>query len=398
MAIITRGDNNTLATSGVLKLDATDFVYELNPKDTPLFTMLMSKSPRTVGNRKDYQFNIVPALKRTFTIASVTSAVIFDVTDATGLQRGDILEVLPGGSSESGVTFHTQKLVTDVTSAQVTVDTGFGGSLAAGDTVYRTSNASGQGSRSFSAIQPLPVAGTNNAQEFKTAIKIVSDITEGREMTYYDYMAIAKKHASNDFKLNIENALWFGAKSSSLKDARLNYIYTAKGFYTALVGSGMQIVNEKGTDYQSMLDLAYNGTTFTFEAFHKWATESMIYGSNEKYFFVDTWLDRRIREIHRDTLRTSADDTMLGLEVTKIKAGKGVINMICNPQFDTGATFNGGILVDPNYVKLDMYRTPILEVNLQETDEDADKSQFVGTFGIEYAAPETHGVVTHLLS
>ena len=113
MTIITRGDNVKLDGTGIFKLDATDFLYELDFSDTPFFTMLMSRNPRMVGNREDYQFNIVPQLKRTYTIASATATVL-TLDDATGLQRGDILEVLPGGSSEVGVAFKTQKMITAV--------------------------------------------------------------------------------------------------------------------------------------------------------------------------------------------------------------------------------------------------------------------------------------------
>lgn len=395
---IQNGNNVTLDGTGLFKLDATSFLYELDFAQTPFFTMLMSKNPRKVGNRKDYQFNIVPQLKRTYALTAVDSATKFTVDDATGLQAGITLEVLPGGSAVAGVSTKSQRLITDVTGNVVTIDSTFGGTLIIGNEVYRSGNATGQGSNSPNSILPEPVAGTNNAQEFKKSMKIVTDISEGRELTYYDFVSLAKRHNSVDFKLDIENTLWFGRKSSNLNDSDGNRIYTTRGFYTALTGGNMQVINEKGVTYKSLIDLNFDGSNFDFATFHKWAAESMIYGSTEKYLFVDSWLDRQIRDIHRDTLRTTADDKMLGLEVTKIKAGKGTINMIMNPQFDTGSTFNGGILVDPANVKLDTYRTPTLQGKIQGTDEDAEKSQFVGTFGIEYAAPETHGLITHELS
>lgn len=361
-------------TASELKIDMREKIAMLDPDVSQFSTMLMKLPEERAKSFKVEWMNDQLLPQVSALSASATSvATSIDVTGDEGsyFKAGDILRIADTGEPVRVVASSASAL-----SVVRAIDGSTAASAASGSKLIRVGGSNEQGATAPTAIITKRVAEYNYTQIVRNPYRF----TETANATgWYGGPLLAKerKKKATEHKAEIENALFFGARSYSA--GTNNPRHTMGGLLH-------YVTSESDTDTLDEVELQ----TFL--------RHGLEYGSSKKVFFCAPLVAQVLSSFLQDNwVRARPEDNVFGAKVDSIISGVvgQEIPVIVKKEWkrygeSAGQYGTYGCLVDMENVQLAPLRDTALLGDRQANDADEKMAEFLTEISLKVERPETH--------
>jgi hypothetical protein len=361
-------------TSNQLKIDMREKIAELDKDTTQFSTMLMKLPEERAKSFKVEWLNdeFLPTISGLSASAESTDTN-FTLTASEGayFKAGDIVRIIDTGEPVR---------VTGVAASSITVVRAIDGSTAASATSIAKLLIVG-GSNEQGATAPTALI-TKTATNFNYTqiVRNVYRFTETALATGYyggNLAAREKRKKAVEHKMQIENALFFGARSYSA--GTNNPRHTMGGLLH-------YVTAESDTDTLDKTELQ----TFL--------RHGLEYGSSRKVLFCAPLVAQVISSFLRDNwVHARPDQKVWDVKVDAVISGVSgaSIPVIVKREWkrygeSAGQYGTYGVLVDMDNVQLAPLRDTKLQENIQAPDADEEMGQYKTELSLKVERPETH--------
>ena len=361
------------------KIDMSETIALLDPKATPLISLLKQLKRNTVpaknpkfswmeddlGARWD-AINNAAGYDNTATSLVVDNGVYFTAGDIVKVPRtGEVM------------------LVTAVDNGTntITVIRGYGVTAAAAlndnDPIVIVGNANEEGSGTREIKTTKEVEVFNYTQIFKTPFGVTNtenatDMYGGSDLNYQ------RKKKGIEHLVDMTRAFYFGERKEDLTGNKPR----------RTTGGILSFLTENNYDAGGQLTQAEFDNNISEVVFR--------YGSKEKLLLCSARLLSVINEWALGKLQIDQNAKRFGLNIMEYLTPFGVFKLVYDPILE-GAEYGGyGIVLDVENIKYRPLqgRDTKLETNIQGNDEDQVIEQYITEAGIEVRLPKTHAVIT----
>lgn len=356
-------------------VDMSDKISLLKPAAYP-FTAIMSKIGKEPAYNTRFQWleeDLMSVwVESSTTIASGITALVLKAGQGLQVAVDDLLRVAASNEVLK---------VTAVATDTITVTRGFGSTTAAtintNDKIIVLGNAMIQGGVSPSEKYTNTRTQYNFTQIIKTPFSVTNTLQAQKLYGGKEYNRLANRKGIEHGR-SLEQMLLFGVRSENVTGEQP--ILTTGGILQFL----------KGTTN----DLNVNESALTLAKLFEIAEQIFTYGNQTKLWLVSPRWMTAVAKVALDYLQTTAGDTTLGLEITKLKTPHGTLNMVQHPLFNTGF-YDLSMALDLEeitYRPLDGRDTKLL-TQIQNNDEDGRRDQYLTEAGLEFKQPKKHALI-----
>jgi hypothetical protein len=373
---VARGTGNITAAQIVPDVD--NKLYILDANKSPLVALTAKLRKKVTKNPKfswfeDVYGEYIDAVN--YTTAYATTATSITVDNATYFSVGDVVK--------NAVTAEVMR-VASVGTTSIELTRGVGSTAAAAisnnDPLWIIGSAAYEGEDSEEMNSTNASEVYNYAQIFRTPFEVTetennTDLYTGRDLSTQQ----AKKAIEHAQKL--ERSFFFGELGINTGGTHpLRYTKGLQSFITTNV-----------TDA---------GGTLTEAEFETFLRSAFRYGSKTKYFFCSRLIVSLISAWAQGKLITKSGESSYGIALTEYVSPQGVVKIIPHDMLEgTGGLQTGysgwGFLLDLeklSYRPL-QNRDTRMKMNIQNTDEDTVKGEYITEAGLEVAEEKCHAVL-----
>jgi hypothetical protein len=316
----------------------------------------------------------------------VNSSASNAVVDSNGA-RGNGLDLVIGDllmvESASGVTVTFDNEIVTVTAiasaTAITISRGSAGSTAAaiasGAKLTKIGNAFSEGSRSPEATSRNPRKFTNYCQIFKTAYEVTetSKVTGARTG---NVLKNDKKRRSFDHSVSLEMALLLGKPYETTGSNSKPLRYTG-GLLSFLTTAGRAKVYSSSPDASTFFDDIYD--VFDYNSEGGAGDERICYCGNIALNKINKMAAAAGDINFSETVK------LYGMNLTKWVTPQGSFYFKSHPLMNQHPNLSKSIFItDPTGIRYRPLRDTKPMDNIQETDEDTDKGQWLTEAGFEF--------------
>ncbi len=315
--------------------------------------------------------------------ASTASNAAVDANGARGagldLVVGDLLMV--EATNGVGATFANEiVMVTAVSSATgVTIARGQAGSTAAtisaGSFLTKMGNAYAEGTGSPEATSRNPRKFTNKAQIFKTAYEQTNTAKKIKYRTG-DSLKNDKKRRSFDHSTTLEMALLFGKQHETVGANGKPLRFTG-GLLSYLAAASRTKVYGSTPTADTFFDDIYD--VFDYDSEGGAGDERICYCGNIALNTINK-IAKAAGEVHHiETVK------LYGMNLTKWVTPQGTFYLKSHPLLNQHPEFRASMFItDPTGIRYRPFRDTVPQDDIQETDEDTCKGQWLTEAGFEF--------------
>ena len=346
--------------SNELKIDMREKIADLDP-DTSQFTTMLMKLPTEratsfkVEWMDDQYIPKISAFSATASSADTNFAVTTD--EGSYFKAGDILRIADTGEPVR---------VTGVAASSLTVVRAIDGSTAASTTsvakLVHIGGSNEQGATMPTALSAERSANYNYTQIVRNSYRFTNT---ARATQWYGGPLEAKERRKKavEHKMEIENALFFGARS---------YTAGTNNPRHTMGGLLQYATSESDTDTLDETEL---------QTFFRHGLE---FGSKRKVFFCAPLVAQVISSFLEEDIRAKSGESLYGVKVDHVISGVSgqQIPVVVKSEwkrYGEGAGQYGsyGVLVDMDYVQLAPFRDTVLRPNIQANDADEVAAEYL---------------------
>jgi len=360
-------------TANELKIDMREKIAMLDPDVSQFSTMLMKLPQERAKSFKvewmnDQLLPQVSALSASAT--SVATSIDTTADEGSYFKAGDILRIADTGEPIRVVASSASAL-----SVVRAIDGSTAASAASGAKLIRVGGSNEQGATAPTAVITKRVAEYNYTQIIRNPYRF----TETANATgWYGGPLLAKerKKKATEHKAEIENMLFFGARSYSA--GTNNPRHTAGGLLH-------YVTSESDTDTLDETEL---------QTFFRHGLE---FGSSKKVFFCAPLVAQVISSFLEEDIRAKSGETLYGVQVDHVISGitGQRIPVIVKKEWkrygeSAGQYGTYGVLVDMESVQLAPLRDTALLGNRQANDADEQMAEFISEISLKVENPTAH--------
>lgn len=272
-------------------------------------------------------------------------------------------------------------LVTAVSTNTLTVTRAFGSTAAAAlvdnDYLVNLGSSFAEGAGAPAPLMLLETEDYNYTQIFKQAVAISGTANASEFYVGPEYKKRIAQ-AQRDLKRRMEYSALFGERyGTSLTSDQPQR--TSRGLNATITTNRYSIGGTMTQDYfvQSVLPTA------------------MRYGSSRKVIYCGNAMLKCFTDWGLDRLQTFVSDSMLGFKAAEYKSPWGDLLIVRHKMLE--GPFDGyAFIVDPeNCYRVELKGRGLkFEDDIQATDTDGKKGQFIAEIGWEFPLEKSHGVLT----
>jgi hypothetical protein len=363
--------------SNELLPDIRDKIAMLDPQTSQFTTMLMKLPEERAESFKVEWLNdeLLPMV--TGLSASATSAATnLDVTAGEGsyFKNGDILRIADTGEPVR---------VTASAASAITVVRAIDGSTAASAAstvkLVKIGSSNPQGGTLPTAVITQRAHNYNYAEIFRDSYRFTETALATKKWVGGSLLAKEKIKKAIEHKWNIENMLFFGARS-----------------YTASAGSGSTPLASSG-GLLNFVTAESDSDTLDEVELQTFFRHGLEYGSSRKVFFCAPLVAQVLSSFLEDKLQSRPGDSVWGVKVDKVISGVAGadIPVIVKREWkrygeSAGQYGTYGVLVDMDNVQLAPLRDTKHLANRQAPDADEQAGEFLSEISFKCERPETH--------
>ena len=367
------GKRSTVAINQDRRIvDMSNEIALLEPEATPL-TVLSKRiagSSKVTKNPKydNLTDELVPRWDKVNGAVANGTATTITVDNGDYFSVNDLVVVPSTGE---------QMLVTAISTNDLTVTRGFGGTAAAiadNANLLITGNAMAEGSNAPDSKTTKTVTNTNYTQIFRTPFEVTGTQDASKLYGGADMVYLAKKMGIEHAK-TIEEAFLFGHKNKATSGNEVRRS-------TAGLNS---LVTTNRTDTSGTL------TETDFEAFLRTAFR---YGKKVKTLMASPLLASAINSWGAGKLQTVPADKTFGIALTSYQTIHGKLNIISHNLLEEDYT-GMGFLIDTETIgsRFMEGRNTKLKTNIQDNDIDTRKDEYMSEIGFYLTEEKRNAVI-----
>jgi hypothetical protein len=371
-----KGTNN-INTSLVVR-DVSSTIHLLKPAETPLMTLLKSKSGNSTGTATKIEWIEDSLQSRWMTLnAGIDNAVTSMVLTAGGGALASINDLLINTTTNEIV------LITNIVGDTLTVTRGYGdvakkAAMTTAHKLLNIGNVNMQGAGAPAERSNNPTMNYNYMQIFRKAFSVTNTLNAIN--LYGDQSELERLHMKKGIEhaVDIEMALWNGHRNMDLTGAQP--MGALGGVRQFLEGTNNVFSKASGSLVEADLD------TY-MEAWFK-------YGSSTKVAICGPTFINWIHNLAKAKMNLiQADqDKKYGLNMTTLVSPYGELKIVRHPLFTDGLA-NRTYVLDMetiDYVALRGRDTKLKE-NIQNNDEDGRRDEYLTECTLRMVNPEKNG-------
>jgi hypothetical protein len=271
--------------------------------------------------------------------------------------------------------------VTNVSSDNLTIVRGWGGSTAAAitadDVIVLVGNAFSEGSASPIARAYSPTEVYNLTQIFKRSV----EATGTNEATEY-YGDVNKL----SFQKRLEWDQFLLERARSYFVGRRNEITAADGNPLRTTGGLDQFITAN----------IYSKSTLTYENFMEFAKLAYEYGGEEKILICNSGLALLIQKFvlaHKISMEISPKSKEFGIKIRRLATIYGDMDFMIDQTMNQIYADPTGFALEPALMEEMVLRPDVWKENVQAPDVDGRKDQILGESGLKVISQERHAKI-----